>query len=136
MLTGELTVRTVMFWSRKNKMERNTAGSAASNRYFKGRESKGTRSGRPIVIAPVGRARRGTSASKRTARDALNALRATAFRGVVVHVETRLRDRAGPYAKRMEAALRVILGDERVDDSLRRAEASRRGWVTLRAGEA
>ena len=69
------------------------------------------------------------------ARDALKALRATAFRGVVVHVETRLRDRADPYAARMEAALRVILGDERVDGSLRQAEASRKGWVTRRGGE-
>ncbi len=73
----------------------------------------------------------GTTAS----RDALNALRATAFRGVVVHVETRLHDRAGPYAERMEAALRVMLGDERVDGSLRQAEASRKGWVTRRGGE-
>jgi hypothetical protein len=31
-------------------------------------------------------------------------------------------------------ALRVILGDERVDDSLRRAEASRKGWANRRAG--
>ena len=72
----------------------------------------------------------------KAARDALKALRATAFRGVVVHVETRLRDRAGPYAARMEAALRVILGDERVDDSLRRAEAMRESWANRRAGEA
>ena len=71
----------------------------------------------------------------KASRDALKALRATAFRGVVVHVETRLRDRAGPYAKRMEAALRVMLGDERVDGSLRQAEASRKGWVTRRGGE-
>ena len=49
-----------------------------------------------------------------------------------MHVETRLRDRADPYAARMEAALRVMLGDERVDDSLRRAEASRQSWVTRR----
>jgi len=36
----------------------------------------------------------------------------------------------------MEAALRVMLGDERVDDSLRRAEASRRGWANRQEGEA
>ena len=53
-----------------------------------------------------------------------------------MHVETRLRDRAGPYAKRMEAALRVILGDERVDDSLRRAEGQRKARGPRRRGEA
>ena len=62
----------------------------------------------------------------------LSELRETAFRGVVVHVERRLRVGAEPRAERIEAALRVMLGDERVDDSLRRAEASRQSWVTRR----
>ena len=68
----------------------------------------------------------------KASRIALSELRETAFRGVVVHVERRLRVGAEPRAERIEAALRVMLGDERVDDSLRRAEASRQSWVTRR----
>ena len=68
----------------------------------------------------------------KASRIALSELRETAFRGVVVHVERRLHVGAEPRAERIEAALRVMLGDERVDDSLRRAEASRQSWVTRR----
>ncbi len=53
----------------------------------------------------------------------------------MTHVETRVHDRAGPNAARMEA-LRVILGDERVNDPSRRKEGQRRAWANRQEGEA
>mmetsp|Transcript_38240 Transcript_38240/g.124005 ORF Transcript_38240/g.124005 Transcript_38240/m.124005 type:complete len:212 (-) Transcript_38240:897-1532(-) len=47
LFAGALTVRTVMFWSRKKSSARKTAGSAASSRQRGASAKRSTRSGRP-----------------------------------------------------------------------------------------